>query len=43
MEHKDIICHMMKWDNYFYEEAIAKITQGEPLTVKHLNFDEFND
>lgn len=39
---KDVIAHMMLWDQYFYEEAIYKIKHDEPLTVKHLNFDEFN-
>ncbi|WP_199618116.1 DinB family protein [Paenibacillus alkalitolerans] len=39
---KDIICHIMLWDKYFYEEAILKIKLKEPLTVRHLNFDEFN-
>ncbi|MGZ9583705.1 DinB family protein [Paenibacillus marinisediminis] len=39
---KDVICHIMLWDKYFYEEAIAKIKRGEPLTVRHLNFNEFN-
>ncbi|MEO2206549.1 DinB family protein [Paenibacillus pabuli] len=39
---KDVITHMMLWDQYFYNEAIYKIKQDEPLTVRHLNFDEFN-
>lgn len=39
---KDIICHIMLWDKYFYEEAIHKIKSQEPLTVRHLNFDKFN-
>lgn len=39
---KDVICHIMLWDKYFYEEAIEKIKLGEPVTVRHLNFDEFN-
>lgn len=39
---KDIVSHMMLWDKYFYEEGIEKITLGQPVTVKHLNFNEFN-
>ncbi len=39
---KDIICHIMLWDKYFYEEAINKIVGGEKLTLKHLNYDGFN-
>jgi hypothetical protein len=39
---KDIVCHIMLWDKYFYEEAIEKIAADKPLTVKHLNYDEFN-
>ncbi|CAM3718689.1 DinB family protein [Marinicrinis lubricantis] len=39
---KEMVCHLMKWDQYFYEEAIHKITLNEPLTAKHLHFDEFN-
>lgn len=39
---KDIMSHIMLWDKYFYEEAIEKINLRQPLTVKHLNFDEFN-
>lgn len=39
---KDVICHIMLWDKYFYEEAIEKMKQKRPLTLQHLNFDEFN-
>lgn len=39
---KDIVCHLMKWDKYFYGEAIHKIELNEPVTVKHLDFNEFN-
>ncbi|WEK56019.1 MAG: DinB family protein [Candidatus Cohnella colombiensis] len=39
---KDIICHIMLWDKYFYEEAIEKIALGERITLKHLDYDEFN-
>lgn len=39
---RDVISNIMLWDKYFYEEAIAKIKGKEPLTVRHLNFDEFN-
>ncbi|WP_028589262.1 DinB family protein [Paenibacillus massiliensis] len=39
---KDVISHMMLWDKYFYEQGIHKITLGEAVTVRSLNFDEFN-
>ncbi|MCR2805871.1 DinB family protein [Paenibacillus soyae] len=39
---KHILSHILLWDRYFYEEGIAKIKKGEPLTLKHLDFDEFN-
>lgn len=39
---RDVIAHMMLWDKYFLEEAIQKITNHQPLTAKHLDFDEFN-
>ncbi len=39
---RDIVCHIMCWDKYFYEEAIHKITTDKQITLKHLNFDEFN-
>ena len=39
---RDIVSHIMLWDKYFYEEAIDRITSNKPVTLKHLNFDEFN-
>ncbi|PIH60100.1 hypothetical protein CS562_09300 [Paenibacillus sp. LK1] len=39
---KDVISHIMLWDKYFYEEGIEKIKLGQFVTVRHLNFDEFN-
>lgn len=39
---KDVISHIMLWDKYFYEEGIRKVKLEEPVTVRHLNFDEFN-
>jgi len=39
---KDIVCHIMLWDKYFYDEAIHKIATGKPVTLKHIDFDEFN-
>ncbi|WP_084782126.1 DinB family protein [Bacillus niameyensis] len=39
---KDMIAHIMLWDKYFLEEAIQRITSQQPLTAKHLDFDEFN-
>lgn len=39
---KDIVSHLMLWDKYFYEGAIKKIMMSEPITTKHLDFNEFN-
>jgi hypothetical protein len=40
---KDVVCHMMLWDKYFYEEAVNKIATAQPISLKHVNYDEFND
>lgn len=40
---RDVVSHIMKWDEYFLEGAILKISCGEELTVKHLNYDTFNE
>ncbi|GAA0836848.1 DinB family protein [Paenibacillus glucanolyticus] len=40
---RDVVCHIMCWDEYFYNEAIAKVSAGETLTVKHLDYDAFNE
>ncbi|GIP39118.1 hypothetical protein J31TS4_23980 [Paenibacillus sp. J31TS4] len=39
---KEIVAHMAAWDNYYLEEAVEKAAAGQPLTVRHLDFDEFN-
>ena len=39
---KDVICHIALWDEYFYQEGIEKVKLGQPLAVKHLDYDEFN-
>lgn len=33
---QDVLCHIMLWDKYFYEEALVKIQEGLPLTAAHL-------
>jgi GNAT superfamily N-acetyltransferase len=40
---REVVAHILRWDDYFYEEAIAKLGAGLPLTVKHLDYDEFNE
>ncbi|KKO53389.1 DinB family protein [Paenibacillus sp. DMB20] len=40
---RGVVSHIMKWDEYFLNEAILKISRGEPLTSKHLDYDEFNE
>ncbi|MCD9025479.1 DinB family protein [Cohnella silvisoli] len=39
---RDIISHIMLWDKYFYEEAVDRIASDKQVTIKHLNFDDFN-
>jgi uncharacterized damage-inducible protein DinB len=39
---RDVIAHIMLWDKYFLENAIAKITGGQEITVENLDFNEFN-
>ncbi|MCJ7839784.1 DinB family protein [Lederbergia sp. NSJ-179] len=39
---RDVVSHILLWDQYFYEEAIKPISEDQPLTVRHLDFDTFN-
>lgn len=39
---RDVVSHLLRWDQYFLEEAIDKIARGEKVTARHLNFDDFN-
>ncbi|WP_068612755.1 DinB family protein [Paenibacillus tuaregi] len=38
----DVVCHIYLWDKYFLEEAIKPISEGQPLTLRHLDYNEFN-
>lgn len=40
---REVVAHISQWDDYFYEEAISKLGTGMLLTVKHLDYDEFNE
>ncbi|MDF2668317.1 MAG: DinB family protein [Paenibacillus sp.] len=40
---REVVSHIALWDQYFLVGAIEKIHDGVPLTVKHLNYDEFNE
>lgn len=40
---REVVAHILRWDHYFYEEAIVKVNAGLPLTVKHLDYDVFNE
>nr|WP_255570653.1 DinB family protein [Cohnella sp. CFH 77786] len=40
---RDVIAHMWKWDEFFWEHAIQPLTQGKPLTYHHLDFNSFNE
>ena len=39
---RDIVSHIVRWDEYFLEEALLPILNGVPLTVRQLDFDAFN-
>ncbi|QYR19786.1 DinB family protein [Paenibacillus sp. sptzw28] len=39
---REVISHILLWDRYFLEEAIAKIAEGTPVTLKHVDYDTFN-
>ncbi|GLI05002.1 hypothetical protein YDYSG_10320 [Paenibacillus tyrfis] len=39
---KEVVGHLLLWDQYFYESAVGKIAEGKPLTLKQLDFDTFN-
>lgn len=40
---RDVVSHIMHWDMYFLNEAIVKIVQNQPVSSKHLDYDEFNE
>lgn len=40
---RDVMAHILLWDEYFLEGMIAKISTGQPLTLKHIDFNEFNN
>lgn len=40
---REVVCHIMLWDRYFLEEAIEPLSKQVPLTVKHLDYDIFNE
>lgn len=40
---REVVAHIQRWDDYFFEEAIAKAAASEPLTVRHLDYDLFNE
>lgn len=39
---RDIVAHIMRWDQYFLEEGIKKIASQQPVTIQHLDFNAFN-
>ncbi|MGO4544444.1 GNAT family N-acetyltransferase [Paenibacillus sp. 2TAB23] len=40
---REVVAHILKWDEYFYKAAISKIEEGIPLAIQHLDYDQFND
>lgn len=40
---RGVVAHILRWDDYFYQEAVDKVATGEPLSVKHLDYDDFNE
>jgi len=39
---RDIVSHMMLWDRYFLENVVRPMAGHRPMTLKTLDFDEFN-
>lgn len=37
-----VIAHILLWDQYFWDHALAKIAAREKLTLKHIDYDTFN-
>ncbi|WP_165822496.1 DinB family protein [Paenibacillus montanisoli] len=37
-----VIGHIMLWDKHFLQEAIRPIAEGKPLTLKSIDFNDFN-
>lgn len=40
---RDVIAHMWKWDEFFERHAVLPLSQGQPLTYHHLDFNAFNE
>ncbi|WP_028545320.1 DinB family protein [Paenibacillus taiwanensis] len=40
---KEVVSHIMLWDQFFYEEAIRKLADHDPLSFQHVDFDSFNE
>lgn len=42
---REMVCHMMRWDRYFWEGAISIIASGEKeqVQIQHLDYDLFNE
>lgn len=39
---RDVIAHMVKWDEFFWEHAIRPISEHKPLTYHSLDYNAFN-
>ncbi|MCJ8010519.1 DinB family protein [Paenibacillus sp. KQZ6P-2] len=39
---RDIMSHIMLWDKYFLVHAVRPMAEHQPLTLKNLDFNEFN-
>jgi len=40
---REVAAHILQWDRYFYETAVSNLGSSSPLTLKHLNYDAFNE
>lgn len=40
---REVTAHILQWDHYFYENAVSILGSSLPLTLKHLNYDTFNE
>jgi hypothetical protein len=38
----DVVAHIWEWDVHFYEHAVHRVSLGESVTYRHLDYDAFN-
>lgn len=40
---RDTVSHIVRWDEYYLEEALKPIEHGKPLTLRFVDIDDFNE